>query len=494
MKKMMIPILCEWELPARERTCQANHHGIPESWYDSSRQPTPGALTRDPRLIFLRRPKEEPSQQRWLPRYPEGPVLAPSDTLVVYEIEVQDLAPGEVDLLQFCLFHIICVRHRPTNVKLRQRAIERLHDDTRLAILVAQKVLGGVPVSALLEPKQLGRLFAHGVGDRTLERDVAHVREHASARTRDETTVDQNARVANTALHKPALAQATDEAGVESENITDTPHSSDTKSTHPGRPAPPELEDPNIKRAGAPEDNSLHDTGNADTETHVLSESGMDVARTSKDATSAPTQADASSDATPNHAASTQQEAVGTPTGLREHSQEFAVSDSAPPADGALSQAESHPESKAGTAEQSEIDTQAQTLTSKHEPSAPSSELDSNTLPPPPRQEALSSETPGQPREEKTVGPEQPTEVSVAPVLDKIRQAVPELPPADELFALVRQHEDGEEKVKALVQGLDEKRDSIQDPSRCRNVGKQLVTRLKELSQETESSAEGASK
>lgn len=380
MKKMMIPILCEWELPARERTCQANHHGIPESWYDRSRQPTPGALTRDPRLIFLRLPKEEPSQQRWLPRYPEGPVLAPSDTLVVYEIDVKDLAPGEVDLLQFCLFHIIRVRHRPTNVKLRQRAIERLHDDTRLAILVAQKVLGGVPVSALLEPKQLGRLFAHGVGDRTLERDVAHVREHASARTRDETTVDQNARVANTALHEPALAQATDEVGVDSENITDTPHSSDTKSTHPGRPAPPELEDPNIKRAGAPEDNSLHDTGNTDTETHVLSESGMDVARTSKDATSAPTQADASSDATPSHAASTQREAVGTPTGLREHSQESAVSDNTPPTDGALTQAESHPESKAGTAEQSEIDTQAQSLTPKPESSAASTKFESDTL------------------------------------------------------------------------------------------------------------------
>ena len=280
MKKMMIPILCEWELPAHESTCQANHHGIPESWYDSSRQPTPGPLTRDPRLIFLRRPKEEPSQQRWLPRYPEGPVLAPSDTLVVYEIEVQDLAPGEVDLLQFCLLLIIRVRHRPTNVKLRQRAIERLHHDTRLAILVAQKVLGGVPVSALLEPKQLGRLFAHSVGERTLERDVAHVRKHASTRTRHETTLDQNDLVANTSLHEPVEKQVTDGAGVQPKDFTHTPRSNDTESIQPKKPAGPELDAENINRAGAAEEGSLDDTGHSEMQDGALPEhmQGADTA------------------------------------------------------------------------------------------------------------------------------------------------------------------------------------------------------------------------
>ncbi|MFO7582476.1 hypothetical protein [Guyparkeria sp.] len=487
MTKKMIPILCEWELPAREGTCQANQRGIPESWFDDSRQPTPGALTRDPRLIFLRRPKEEPSQQRWLPRYPEGPVLAPSDTLVVYEIEVKDLAPGEVDLLQFCLFQIVHVRHRPTNVKSRQRAIERLHDDKELATLVAQKVLGGVSVSALLEPKQLGRLFAHSVGERTLERDVAHVRKHASARTKHETTVDQNGLVANTALHEPVQAQAADGAGVQSKDITHTPHTSDTEAIHPGKPAPPELEDQSTKRAGAPEDNSLHDTGDADTETHVLNESGNDVARTSKDATSAPTQADASSDATPSHAASTQQEALGTPTGLREHSQESAVSNSAPPTDGALIQAESHPESKAGTAEQSEIDTRAQSLTPKPESSAASTKFESDTLAS--LKGAAPSEGPINSYAERTDTSEQPTEESVAPVVAKIRQAVLELPPADELFAIVRQHE-GEQKVKKLLQWLDGKKDAVETPNQCLDAGKKLLQRLGKLTDGSGTSTE----
>lgn len=209
--KKMLPIMGSWEVPARETTCPANHVGIPPSWVDDSLQPTPHAVKREPRPVLLSRPHHK-SQQKWLPQYPDGARLAPSDQIVVDEIEESDLTPGEVELLEFCLYHITLARSRPTDEKVRRALISRIYHNSQLAVLLGQHVLAGVPAEHVLQPQHLKRLFPRMVGSRTFQRDLKKIRdlENPSVKVM-ETTGDPTFSVNSSETHSSYEGQRTSE-------------------------------------------------------------------------------------------------------------------------------------------------------------------------------------------------------------------------------------------------------------------------------------------
>lgn len=199
--KKMLPIMGNWEVQARETTCAANHGGIPPTWIDDSLQPTPHAVKCEPRPVLLSRPHHK-SQQKWLPQYPDGARLAPSDQIVVDEIEERDLTPGEVELLEFCLYHITLARSRPTDEKIRRALISRIYHNSQLAALLGQHVLAGVPAEKVLQPRHLKQLFPRMVGSRTFQRDLKRIRKLAKPNVKViETTEDSTSAVKSSESH-----------------------------------------------------------------------------------------------------------------------------------------------------------------------------------------------------------------------------------------------------------------------------------------------------
>ncbi|RRQ20337.1 hypothetical protein D5687_09780 [Guyparkeria sp. SCN-R1] len=63
---------------------------------------------------------------------------------------------------------------------------------------------------------------------------------------------------------------------------------------------------------------------------------------------------------------------------------------------------------------------------------------------------------------------------------------------AEELFAIVRQHE-GEQKVKKLLEWLDGKKNAVEIPNQCLDAGEKLSQRLRELTDESGTSTQGES-
>lgn len=279
----MIPILGEWMLPAREGTCPADHPGIPERWYDDSRQPSPVVAERYPHPIFLRN-SEGASQQRSLPPYPDGPILSPSDTLLIYEIAETDLSPGERDLLEFCLYQVMRVRHQPKNMKARQTAIRRLHNDKGLAALVAQKVLGGVPVKSVLEPKQLKRLFGErGVGDRTLQRDVSFIRKQFQASRETNSTKTSNNHAADMESRGHAEMEGVDKYHDDSEQLLSVSPTGVAEPIESEKIVVPDPAGRTIHLVNGPVEDALDHNGHVQSEAGELPETIHEVAQVEKD-------------------------------------------------------------------------------------------------------------------------------------------------------------------------------------------------------------------
>jgi len=199
----------DWQVPARVTTCAANYPGIPLSWVDDSLQPSPNALSREPRPVLLSRPDGK-SQQKWLPVRPDGALLSPSDRIFVDEIEARDLTPGEIELLEFCLHQVTRARSRPTDVKARRAVISRIYHDRQLAELLARHVLAGVAPERVLQPRQLKRLFLEGIGERTLQRDLKHIRQMAHAANTATATSKEYAPVTNSRVGEASREKHTE--------------------------------------------------------------------------------------------------------------------------------------------------------------------------------------------------------------------------------------------------------------------------------------------